>query len=228
MSDEYIDVYLPKWPALVIQGDNISVDQAAEILIKTDSNRFDFSFAGNDRNLRHKLSELFNCPKIPKTMNWQDSSVVRDEHRQSHGYVELSYLNNSRIVSSYIGGPHGWCNWDGTIGCDTYNIGKYPSGRDVYEDLRTLGTFFPFLHLKLWLFDDEPEDVDTERRALMYAVLKDGEVTALPVGDNPPMPRSVLENNVLSIVTGTRSEQGIPLAQLKAKYDKLYAQEEET
>ena len=49
-------------------------------------------------------------------------------------HIELEYLSNHRIVSSWIGGPHGWCNWEGNIGCNNYNIGKHPSCKEVYNE----------------------------------------------------------------------------------------------
>jgi len=76
---------------------------------------------------------------------------------QRYQILNLSYLHNHQIVSSWIGGPHGWCTWDGAIGCAVYNIGKWPTVEAVTADWKTIAAAFPFLELRAQLINDEGE-----------------------------------------------------------------------
>src|SRR5689334_7897912 len=80
---------------------------------------------------------------------------ARDDARMKYECLDLSYLRNSRIVSCYVNGPHGWCNWDGTIFTNTYNIGKWPNCKEVLEDWQNIAEHFPFLKLKSQLWSTE-------------------------------------------------------------------------
>ena len=88
----------------------------------------------------------------------------------------LSYLNNNQIVSSWIGGPHGWCDWEGNIYTKNYNIGKWPSVEEVYNEWVTIAEAFPFLSLKSQLLNCEAGQDDIEQKPVVEFVIKDGKV----------------------------------------------------
>lgn len=151
------NIYLPKWPALLVVGEPVTKEQAQEILVRTDQHGFDYQYAGNDRDLRHELADLvgLNINEI-KLSNWSEYWQQVEEVRRKYNFLDdLYYLRNSRIVSSYIGGPHGWCDWQGHIECSNYNIGKYPSATEVYEEWLLIAQAFPFLDLRCQLLDGE-------------------------------------------------------------------------
>lgn len=145
----YKSLALPKWPGLVVVGSSITPEQAMEVLIRTDALRF----SCNDKEFVNRLCDLFDIPR-DKEYGWI-SLEVTDVLREKLGCLSLHYLENSRIVSAWIGGPHGWCDWDGTIGCSNFNIGKWPSVEQVREDWTAIAQAFPYLSLKSQLFSGE-------------------------------------------------------------------------
>jgi len=165
------DIALIKWPCLLVVGKSITERQAAEILIRTDRSLPDYSYAGNDQDHERQLSALFGAPTDDPDMT-DGSDMTEPErqtavrHRHTHwaameelgrrtGKLELEYLTNSQIVSSWVGGPHGWCSWSGEIGCNTFNIGKWPSVETVHAEWQRIAAAFPFLELQCQLLNHE-------------------------------------------------------------------------
>jgi hypothetical protein len=147
---ELLTCSLPKWPALLVVGNKVSPIQANEILIRT----ADFHFSSN----YDVIQDLYDAMGISYTNEggWlMPNYESLTEARAVLKNLPLNYLHNSQIVSNYIGGPHGWCNWDGVIGCNSYNIGKYPSVAEVFDEWESIAAAFPYLTLKSQLFDGE-------------------------------------------------------------------------
>jgi hypothetical protein len=177
-TKEFFDIALPKWPAFVVVGKPVTKEQAMEILIRTDS----LCFSSNDREFDRELKESLFEVKIEKSgfqteddaikdllgikeedpLGWKKLWDYKDKRREEAGALPLVYLGNSQIVSSWIVGPHGWCDWRGNIGCNNYNIGKWPSVERVYEEWELIAKTFPFLELTCQLMGHEagygPED----------------------------------------------------------------------
>jgi len=161
------NVNLNKWPAMIVHGEKVTTEQAAEILIRTDSHIPKPS--SNTHDYDKQVCRLFGVPyngcggekdpwppydKAPDGFyreNWK--ALERLEKRMKT--IPLGYLNNSRIVSSWIGGPHGWCNWSGDIFSNNYNIGKWPDVEPVYEEWSAIAKAFPYLELKCQLLSGE-------------------------------------------------------------------------
>lgn len=135
---------LPKWPALLVIGEPVTEEQAAEIIIRTQ----DFFFHTNDRQFHDDLNEVVG---ITDDYDFDKTDALCKEYK----CLEIEFLVNSRIVSNYIGGPHGWCDWRGDIYSSSYNIGKHPSIEEVLAEWKAIATAFPFLKLKSQLFDGE-------------------------------------------------------------------------
>ena len=114
---------LTKWPRLLVTGRRVSEDQANEILIRTD----DWWLSTNDRQWEAEIKriavDVAGMPVEPRRDQtgygdegmdlFREYYAAREAWRKSLGILELGYLSNSRIVSSWIGGPHGWCDWTG-------------------------------------------------------------------------------------------------------------------
>lgn len=124
----------------------------------------------NDRELKSQCASYFYGKQIDSTDSFSDQFKGEDGKVDFHNYwgfkdkakatvgqLDLQYLYNSRIMSSWIGGPHGWCNWNGYIGCSNYNIGKHPSVEEVCKEWQTIATTFPYLSLKSQLIAEEGE-----------------------------------------------------------------------
>ena len=57
-----------------------------------------------------------------------------------------------------------------------YNIGKYPSVRDVYEDCVKIADAFPFLEMRVQLMNQEAGEDDRPLEAVVEYSIKNGEV----------------------------------------------------
>jgi hypothetical protein len=150
---------LIKWPALIVMGKKVTPEQAMEILIRTDS----WWFSGNDHHLEKQLKEIAglyldkdNCE------DWRTAHDLDQVVKEAHGVLDLEYLTNARIVSSWVGGPHGWCDWNGNIFCNNYNIGKWPSVKEVYEEWEKIAAAFPYLDLRCQLMNCETSEDDPQ------------------------------------------------------------------
>lgn len=192
-NKDFFNISLPKWPAMVVVGRPVTREQAMEIIIRTD----DLSFCSNDHKFSKALDEYFYDVKIDKDGwgNVYDAVITKlgiskdlkysnesydyiDNKRSEVGRLELQYLHNSRIVSSWIGGAHGWCHWGGNIGCNNYNIGKWPSVEDVYNEWKIIAKAFPYLDLTCQLVNHEAdcEDMVDDPRPLVNFIVKNGKV----------------------------------------------------
>jgi hypothetical protein len=140
---------LTKWPRLLIEGDPVTPKQAAEIIFRTTG--WDY-IHGNDRGFTDQVCEVVGLP--PGKHGWPEWEDVQ-AFQQRHQILSVEYLHNSRIASSWIGGPHGWCSWEGFIGCSNYNIGKWPSTEEMQADLDKIAQAFPYLRMTVQLVPDE-------------------------------------------------------------------------
>lgn len=141
------NIGLPKWPAMVIKGANVTPEQAQEILIRTAR----FPLSTNDRDFERAIYGVLGVHRYADVYSLEHYDALHSAV-SSLGVLNLSYLRNDRIASCWIGGPKGWCNWDGTIGTSNYNIGKWPSVGEVADDWRAIAKAFPYLTLRCQLF----------------------------------------------------------------------------
>jgi hypothetical protein len=152
---------LTKWPRLIVVPEDpepVTREQVNEILIRTATPHL-FT---NDRLLELAVREILGHPHKdsrtgPAAGEVRDWIRAEEEWRASLRILGLQYVHNSRIVSASIHGPHGWCDWDGTLGCTTWNIGKWPSHEDVTADWEAIAAAFPYLDLHVQLITGEGE-----------------------------------------------------------------------
>lgn len=175
MTNLLLEQYLPKWSRMVVVGDSITEDQAGEILVRTS----DFNFSSNDTNWRAKLYQVLEIP-YDKSKGYfgTDYDKVK-EVEKSLKVLPLNYLRNNQIISCYIGGPHGWCNWYGSIGCDGYNIGKWPNVKSVFEEWNLIAKTWPFLNLRCQLWNTEYDDEDSDCSPVIEFVVANGSVSVI-------------------------------------------------
>ena len=189
-KEELFNKGLPKWPALVVKGKPVTEDQAKEIIIRTDSFYFGCNDraweaeinsmvygdgAGNARNV-NDLDDYLRKKHNIDEKNWTAYYEAKDSYSKKYGVLEdLNLLHNSRIASSWIGGPHGWCAWNGRIGCSNYNIGKWPLVEAVYNEWVIIAEAFPFLELKCQLMESEAGENEEPKPVVEYEI-KNGKV----------------------------------------------------
>lgn len=168
-------ISLPKWPECRVRGEDVTRDQAAAILIRTQ----DFYFSTNDHDFQKQLYQTLGV-KIQKDYpycSWEEMESLMAEYK----CLNLNYIQNRRICSAYIGGPHGWMNWGGSIYQVGVNIGKWPCVEDVYNDWCLVAEAFPFIDLKCQLFNKEGCEEGGE--PLIEFQLKNGRVTLCEPGE---------------------------------------------
>src|SRR5271155_4789097 len=151
-----LNVGLPKWPALLIVGESVTEDQAAEIIIRTGH----WPICINDRAWEREVHAILGVVNPYEDVSRDVKSIdalyeTFTAWKERMGVLDMEYLYNSQVGSAYIGGPHGWCDWRGVIGCSDYNIGKYPDTVEVLHDWQKIAEAFPFLKLKSQLFNGE-------------------------------------------------------------------------
>lgn len=170
---ELRNLVLPKWPQMIVTGEKLSEEQALEIIRRTDSALNGYFIGGNDKEYEKWLQAVCKIPDIDDYGEYQIYAAERDMWASKWGVIATGYVHNSWVVSSYIGGPYGWCHPDGTIGYSD-NIGKWPSVEDVEEEWRTLAEEFPFLQIEVSLMSGEYCENNTY--PIVSMLIRDGSV----------------------------------------------------
>ena len=137
-----------KWPAMLITGEKVTEEQAMDIIIRTDeavANPNMYTF-GNNQDFGKQWAKL-----IDVRYDYDESVYSRSE---CINFVSLEYLYNNLLGSCWIGGSHSWIWEDGSI-FRFSNIGKWPSTKKVFDELKRIAQAFPYLKLKVTLFDKE-------------------------------------------------------------------------
>jgi hypothetical protein len=174
---------LPKWPQMLVYGEPVTVDQAKEIIRRTDFFFF-IPQHGNDPAYIRRVNRALGIPH--EELGQRDPTLWErhEEWREDWGFVSTEYVHNDWISCSFINGPHGWCHPDGTIGFRD-NVGKYPSGEDILRDWCLLASEFPFVDLTVVMMDRE-ESEEEERIPVMGFRVADGLVEVFDPKIEPP------------------------------------------
>lgn len=193
VKEEAFALDLPKWPQCVIKGKPVTKEQAMDIILRTDT-FFTMGYEGNDHYFCHRVKEIVGLPTDDiyeikfGTPEWEEYRRKEQEFREKTHSIILEYLHNSWISCSWIGGAHGWCSPNGEIAFQN-NIGKWPTVEEVYEDLRKMGSAFPYLELTCTLVSAEEDCYEEDTKTVVTMQLKDGEVTFF----DEPIPLDKLE-----------------------------------
>lgn len=179
-EEQLLSLGLPKWPQMLTTGKSVTVEQAKEIIRRTDS--FFVWGGGNahDYNKRVRarlgmLPEVQDLPNDdPRRSNLKLLFDEEDAWRERWGVLATEYVHNSWISCAYVGGPHGWCHPDGQIGF-VDNIGKYPSVTAVLAAWRKLAAAFPYLEIGATLMDGEY--CEEALRPIVSVEVRDGTAT---------------------------------------------------
>lgn len=205
---------LPKWPALLVAGEPVTADQAAEILVRTCPS---YLFANDKAWLREVKSTLgIPSPGDDRetarygSMEWEAEKFAW----RALGHIgDLNHLHNNRIVSTWIGGSYGWCDWDGTIGCANYNIGKWPSVEEVRDDWAKIAAAFPYLQLRAQLMSGETCEEDAIP-LIEYTVARGEVQVSEPAAQiRPPVP--VPDSQIIARMVLPGGERGCTPEQLR-------------
>lgn len=174
---DFLSIGLPKWPMMATIGKRVTEDQAAEIIVRCSS----LHFSCNDKRWDAELYGALGL--VVGKHGWVDDwQSVMDKRRELRSVETGEYLDlDSRLSTAYIGGPHGWMNWDGRVGEAGHNIGKWPTVEDVREGWANIAAAFPYLELRCQLFSGEGCEDDI-RPVIEYRVA-DGSVEMREPGE---------------------------------------------
>lgn len=136
----------PKCCKMTVIGNNVTVDQASEIILLTTS----LSFQSNDSIWKEQLYTILGIKPF-------DSDEIYNMEKEL-GTLPLNYIANHKIATNYINGPYGWCDWNGNIGCDNFPIEKYADNKSIYDDWVEVAKKWPYLSLtaQIKTEDDRP------------------------------------------------------------------------
>ncbi len=184
MIVEYVDGFsvpgLPKWPQMIVRGTPVTVEQAKEIIRRTDRS-FTSTLSGNDHATNRVIAKKIGMPAgtfydpRDRAPNYDWDAV--ETFRTAWGAIYTEYVTNDWIACSFIGGPHGWCHPDGTVFFSD-NVGKYPGVEDVARDWAAILSEFPFLDLTATLMSGESCEDGAE--PVCTITVRDGRVVAGP------------------------------------------------
>lgn len=197
-----------KWPALVVIGDPVTKEQAAEICIRTTCQWW----GTNDKEWLAQVGAVMDMTVDENGLMYNMDSL--NEVRDTYKLIDLGYLSNSRIMSAWIGGTKGWCNWDGNIFCNNYNIGKWPSVEGVAKDWKKIAEAFPYLKLKSQVFAKESSE-EGNYPTVQFNV-SDGKVEVMSPSDNLMNPVGADLEGFRLYLNGTNPhrERGLTIQQL--------------
>lgn len=224
MTPAAYNINLPKWPGMIVEGDDVSPATAAEILIKTDGHIPDFEHAGNNPKFAEQLHRIFGIPSIDWKKRAMDHYEKLQALREQLGVLELEYLRNSRIVSSWIGGPNGWVNWQGKVGSHNKNIGNWPSVEAVHREWMLIAKTFPALKLTCWLY--AKGTCEEENYPLVRFDVKNGDATVHPHSEDT-VPKAGFSEGTINdfisrLASGKDFESGISPQDLEKKILETY------
>jgi hypothetical protein len=172
-----------KWPQMLVTGKSLTIEQAKDIILRTDSFFLDGAFSkyggGNNHEWGDWARSVLGTKEWvaleeedrDKRPSWGEMSEALEPIRKKLGHIRTEYVHNTWASSCFIGGPHGWCHPDGRIYYDD-NIGKWPSISAVIEDWEKLVEAFPYIEVAVTLFDGE--DCEEDKKPITSFVIKDG------------------------------------------------------
>lgn len=161
---------LPKWPQMLVTGKQVTVEQAKEIIFRTDDFLTDASTysGGNARNFNAAYRKRAGLELLQFERTARDGHTYTDidwdkqhEIQERLNIIRTNYVENRWASCSYIGGPHGWCSPAGVISYSD-NVGKWPSIEEIVEDWSTIAQAFPYLDLHVTLMSGESCEDDIE------------------------------------------------------------------
>lgn len=212
---------LPKWPQMIVSGKKVTVDQAKEIIFRTEDfyTDSDTHSGGNNHRFNQWYRETAGLERLRKSFCIKElvQDYMRlyesvDMLRDTVQIVTTEYVHNSWGSCAYVGGPHGWCHPSGTISYSD-NIGKWPSIEDVQDDWTKLAEAFPFIDLVVTLMNGESGEYPT-KPVINFVVkngkckIKPGDLDAHKKYDSPKKKRNIEEEMKLVLHDGR--EQGLP------------------
>ncbi|MGW1989646.1 hypothetical protein [Embleya sp. NPDC001921] len=203
---------LTKWPRLLVVGQDVTPEQADDILIRTTSL---YELYSNDEAWTHALHRVFD---LTLSAHGSPTSESIKERYEELGILRLSSLHNYAITSPWIDGPHSWCSWGGRIGCTTYNVGEWPDRDNVTAEWELIAVSFPYLDLAAQFLGD-----DGDGPVLAQWRVTGGHVTEERPGPRIAEPTAVNLGAVYKRMFGADGQRGVSLGRLRSAIARVRA-----
>lgn len=212
MNEDLLNLGLPKWPQMMVTGKQVTLEQAKEIIFRTDRflvDTFDIS-GGNARNFNEWYRKEAGLTEFKRVKDFHRRFLLQDALRKRCGHVGTNYVSNDWTSCAFIGGPHGWCSPQGVIFYRD-NVGKWPSVQEIFDDWTLLARAFPFVDLHVTLMDNEG-GIEGIKPVVNIRVVN-GEATLEPPNVEPHGSAAVPELDYAAIfsISAEERELGLPL-----------------
>ena len=135
-------------------GPSVSRDLAIEFIRRTDVNFSGYGFT-NDRVFEQQFKDWLG---LGDDEDWQKHCLRKEAFQNAFGYVKLEHLSSHWIASANARGPDGPVSPIGQVYLRK-NFGKWPSNAEIESDLHKIARNFPWLSFKLFLWNNQNEDI---------------------------------------------------------------------
>lgn len=216
-------VGLPKWPAMIVKGDSVTPEQATEIILLTDLGFPDYTWLGNDAEYRQQVRNVVGG--VVGDFDHKTFSRLREEYGALYPTLkslDVEYVHNQRVISSCVSGPHGWCDWDGTVFANTHNIGKWPDVDNVAQEWERISQRFPFLNLTCQLFAEEAGE-NADNPPVVEFIVHDGDVLVREPQVDLGQPQEYELSMMVGIASNNHWERGISLEELNERVKVMFS-----
>lgn len=195
------------WPRLLVVGEPVTPEQADDIIVRTTCL---YRLYCNDERFMHDLQDAFGLVRSP--LGFATTPSVRAAATEL-GSLNLTALTMYRVYSMWIDGPRGWCDWDGRIGCNAYNLARSTDPADVTAEWARIAAAWPYLDLRAQLLGGD--DADADRAPFAQWRVLDGRVTEETPGPRITEPTELDPEAVYRrLLAG--GERGVTLSRLRA------------
>lgn len=209
---------LPKWPQMIVSGKSVTIDQAKDIIFRTDHFLLDADqySGGNNRQFNQYYRDISGLTRLQVEATHIDGSKfiatnwdLQDRIKNQLNVVSTEYVRNDWASSCFVFGPHGWCHPDGTIWFED-NVGKWPSVQEILQDWQELAAAFPYLDLHVSLMSGESSDENTEPVVNIRVENGQAYLTAPDISVHNKMPDKISRYDQQDFDFSPSREQGLP------------------
>ena len=222
---------LPKWPQMLVSGKSVTVEQAKDIIFRTDPFLTDADqySGGNNQKFNQHYRDISGLTRLQVETKRSDGTKfistnweLQDRIKKQINAVSTAYVRNDWASSSYIFGPHGWCHPDGTIWFED-NVGKWPSVQEILQDWQDLAAAFPYLDLHISLMNGESGDESSEPVVNIRVENGQAYLAAPDISVHNKMPAKIDRYDQLDFGFSPSREQGLPKEWYKEFAAKIHA-----
>ena len=177
IMNQKFNMCLSKWPKMKLTGIPVSIEQAKDIISRTDEFIVDMSknAGGNNKPWNQWANTTLHFSDLIELQNSFDTLdqyyPLKKQIQEKLGLVKTWFVKNDWMSSNYIFGPNGWCSPTGKIAFDDC-IGSDPTVKNIYDDFVAIATAFPYLQMTATVY----EEYDDTFENIVTFIIKNGTV----------------------------------------------------